>query len=292
MIIVKLMGGLGNQMFQYAAARRLAHFNNTSLKMDLNWFDNNHEVYTSREYVLDKFEIQADLAADEDIKALKVGKHERRRSFFGKKEMTVATSYVVEKYFHFDPEILNLTDNIYLEGYWQSEKYFIDIKDIIYKEFEVKVRPEEETLEMADWIESSESVSLHIRRGDYVSNPATRKIHGVCDLDYYSRCVKQITETVKDPHFFIFSDDCEWAKKNLKLSYPMTIISNNGAGRECEDLRLMSKCKHQIIANSSFSWWGGWLNHNPDKIVIAPKKWFNKSNANTNDIIPGGWIKL
>jgi len=295
MVIVKLMGGLGNQMFQYAAARRLAHFNNTNLKIDLSWFDNICEVDSSRNYALDEFAIQENFATREEIEALTVqaqGFAERLVTKAMRRKPRAAPSYIREKQFHFDPAILNLFDNVYLDGYWQSEKYFNNIEDVIRKEFAITVPQTGENQKMAKLISSHESVSLHVRRGDYVSNLQTSKVHGTCGLDYYARAIAEIYSMVDSPHFFVFSDDPEWSKANLYLSHPVIFVDHNNALTSYEDLRLMSQCRHHITANSSFSWWGAWLNSNPDKIVIAPERWFNDPNINTNDLIPKTWIRM
>jgi hypothetical protein len=165
MVIVKLMGGLGNQMFQYAAARRLAHFNNTNLKIDLSWFDNICEVDSSREYALDKFAIQENFATREEVEALTVRKQGFIEQLITKamgRKPGAAPSYIREKYFHFDPAILNLFDNVYLDGYWQSEKYFAEIEDIIRKEFTVKTDQAGQNRELANLVASCDSVSWYM----------------------------------------------------------------------------------------------------------------------------------
>lgn len=291
MVIVRLNGGLGNQMFQYAAARRLAHVHGVELKLDLSGF----EKYELRKYALGAFNIQENIAASEEVEALKVRKQafvERLITKVMARKTADAPSYVREKHFHFNPEILNLPDDVYLDGYWQSEKYFADIEDIVRHEFTVKIDQEEKNLELAALIALSDSVSLHIRRGDYVADPATNQIHGTCNLDYYSHCIKQLTKTVKKPHFFIFSDDHDWTCRNIILPYPTTLVDHNGTDKDYEDLRLMSQCKHHIIANSSFSWWGAWLCQNLGKKVFAPLKWFLATERDTKDLIPSEWEKV
>lgn len=146
--------------------------------------------------------------------------------------------------------------------------------------------------QVAQNILSVNAVSLHVRRGDYVSNLTINQFHGTCSLEYYNQAIAQIAKKVETPHFFVFSDDPEWVKSNLKIDYSITIVDHNNADKNYEDIRLMSLCKHHIIANSSFSWWGAWLCRNPNKIVIAPLKWFNDKSINTTDLIPDGWIKI
>jgi len=293
MIIVKLMGGLGNQMFQYAAARRLSNVNNVPLKFDLDWFED-HSTDIKREYELNIFNIQAEIATPDEIGNLKepAGKPPLFSRIKKKLQLNHKQTHIRQKHYHFDPDILKLGSNIYFEGYWQSEKYFKDINDIIRKEFTLKPEPDRLNRKMADSIRSSDSISLHVRRGDYISNEITNKYHGTCSPEYYNNTIEIITSKVKTPHFFVFSDEPEWTKENLDIKYPATYIDHNGPENAYEDLRLMSLCKHHIIANSSFSWWGAWLNPSPDKIVIAPSKWFSDSSINTNDLIPGNWIRI
>ena len=292
MIIVKLIGGLGNQMFQYALGRRMAYVLGVKLKLDIFGFAN----YKLRTYGLSPFNIQENFASPEEVTALKVRKRgiaERVIRRVLRKPPKLAPTYIREKkLFHFDPDILDLPNDVYLDGSWQSEKYFTDIEAIIRQEFTVKTPQAGINKELAKQITSCESVSLHIRRGDYVSNPHTNQILGICDLDYYLRCVDCLTQTVEHPHFFIFSDEQEWVHNNLKLSYPITIVDHNKAGKDYEDLRLMSQCKHHIIANSTFSWWGAWLSQNPEKIVFAPKRWLKSDAYDPKDLIPDKWIKM
>jgi hypothetical protein len=135
------------------------------------------------------------------------------------------------------------------------------------------------------------AISLHVRRGDYANNPKTKATHGLCSLDYYQASVRQMAQKVARPHFFIFSDDMEWVQGNLKIDFPCVFVEHNRGAESYNDMRLMSLCKHHIIANSSFSWWGAWLNPNMEKIVIAPRKWFASQTA-VPDLFPAGWIIL
>lgn len=290
MIVVKIIGGLGNQLFQYALGRTIAYKKNTTLKLDITSF----KTYNLHNYALSNFNIAEKIATEEEIQRLicPSGMRGLQSKLIQASKPYYNRSCVKELDFNFEPNIIKVSSNVYLDGYWQSEKYFEDIEDIIRNEFVVTSPQEGLNRELGNQIESCESVSIHIRRGDYVSNSHTNKTHGTCDMDYYLHSIKYLTKTVKTPHFFVFSDDIEWARLNLMLPYPVTFIDNNGPEKNYEDLRLMTQCKHNIIANSSFSWWGAWLNKNPEKIVLAPEKWFNDSSINTDDLIPDGWIRI
>ncbi|HBE43978.1 MAG TPA: alpha-1,2-fucosyltransferase [Deltaproteobacteria bacterium] len=292
MIVVRLIGGLGNQLFQYAVARHIAEINGAVLKLDISGF----ETYKLHKYSLWPFNIKENFASLKEITTLMTLKQGIVGSIIRRilrKPPKLASTYIREKKpFQFDPDILNLSDGVYLAGSWQSEKYFADIGAIIRQEFTVKTPQAGKDRELAEQIASCESVSLHIRRGDYVSNPHTSEVHGTCGIDYYLRCVDCLTQTVKNPHFFIFSDEPEWAHNSLKLLYRTTIVGHNKADKNYEDLRLMSQCKHHIIANSTFSWWGAWLSQNPDKIVLVPKRWFKSDDYDPKDLIPDKWIKV
>jgi hypothetical protein len=292
MIIVKLVGGLGNQMFQYAAGRYLAYSLNTELKLDISQFRQD----ALREYHLSVFNITENIASATDLMRVRRPpgwniKHpvEALRSLMRR---NAAIRYVKERHFHFDPEILALPDNVYLDGNWQSEKYFKDIDRIIREDFTLSEEPDHMNKQMADKIRNCEAVSLHFRRGDYLSNPATTAYHGICPEEYYCEAISMLENYVKNPYFFVFSDDPAWVKENLDTGCPTTIMDFNGSEKDFEDMRLMSLCQHHIITNSSFSWWGAWLCRNTEKIVVAPKQWFNKPNIKTQDLIPRSWFRL
>lgn len=267
MIIVRLRGGLGNQCFQYAVGRHLAEIHHSEFKIDISGYEN----YKPHKYCLNHFNITAKYATADDVAGLR---------------------QVKEKHFHFDPEVLLLFDGICFEGYCQSEKYFVGISDIIHQELSVKYPLSGKNKEMAEQILSSAAVGVHIRRADYMPNTYAEQLFEPCSLDYYMSAVKHIAEAARDPHFFIFTDDKTWARENFRLPYPVTLVNHNGPDKNYEDMRLMSLCKHNIIANSSFSWWGAWLNKNPGKIVFAPKKWFtDKARSSPKDIIPEAWLR-
>jgi hypothetical protein len=292
MVITNICGGLGNQMFQYAIGRATALRLNMPLKVDVSSFSI-RKIHQGFELTR-VFSCAPEVVGVEDMRAvlgwqtsLVVRRLVLRRQMatFRRKE------FVVEPYFHFWKEILNVSGNCYLQGYWQSEKYFSEAATKIRKDFVFCKPLENQSLNLARQISKVNSVSLHVRRGDYANNPLTTSVHGLCSLDYYMAAIKYITERVQEPRFFIFSDDIEWVKNNLKLSWPCEYVDCNRKDQSYNDMRLMSMCKHNIIANSSFSWWGAWLNPNLYKIVIAPNKWF-ANEINTQDLIPLNWVRL
>lgn len=293
MIIVRLMGGLGNQMFQYALARHLALRSNQPLKLDLSWFSTVYDDKMQRSYGLNYFKIIEDFATKEEISYL-IGSNETGTflsHYWNGFLRYYKKSYIKERYFHFDSTVLNVSKSTYLEGYWQSEKYFKNIQDILRKEFTVKTELEGKNKEIAQRIIESESVCIHVRRGDYISNPEVNKLFGICSLDYYHNAIQSISNKKSLLSFFIFSDDIEWVKANFNFNIQMTIVDHNRE-KFYEDFRLMTLCKHHIISNSSFSWWSAWLSPNLSKLVCAPKKWFNDESKNVKDLIPESWIRI
>jgi hypothetical protein len=287
MIIVKLKGGLGNQLFQYALGRSIALAHHKQVKFDLSWFDR----FPQRKYKLGHFNTEVDIATKIETIALrkwkrKDGKRYLPLNFFRKKEAL----HIEESDYRFQHKILKVLDNTYLDGNWQSEKYFKNIENIIREEIILKEVVNENLKQLTQRIQENNSVSLHIRRGDYTTVKVQRVLK-LCSPKYYHQAIEFIKHKTKKPTFFVFSDDIEWVKDNIETNTP-TIFVSNGNLEDYEELMLMSKCKHNIIANSSFSWWGAWLNNNPDKIVITPKEWFNDKNKNINDLIPSHWIKI
>jgi len=291
MIITKLSGGLGNQLFQYAVARHLAQQHNTELKLDITAFKDDR----LRSYALSPFNIIENIASEEEIQLLKASTPSfftRLNRKFLRQPLKLPSSYVREKHFHFDPEILSLSNNCYLEGYWQSEKYFASITNLICNEFSIKAPPTLLNMTLAETMKACNSVSIHIRRGDYITSLSASNTHGVCDIAYYQRALEYLSNKIDSLHFFIFSDDPDWVKINFNIPYQSTYVTRNDAINGFEDLRLMSQCQHHIIANSTFSWWGAWLSSNPNKIVIAPQQWFVVTDKNTEDMIPTKWKRL
>lgn len=294
MIISKIQGGLGNQLFQYALGRHLSFQHGYELKLDIRWYSAVNYTDTIRKYRLDHFHTKKGIATDLDIKSIYTPKSDIFPIKFIREFIspTNNSNFVKEKSLSFDMDIIRSPDNVYLDGFWASEKYFKNIEKVIREDLTVKNPPIEMNHSYACEITSCESISVHVRRGDYVNNSKTKEFHGNCSKEYYYDAMDIIASKVTKPHFFIFSDDCEWVKRNLKTDYPMSYIDFNGEERDYEDLRLMSLCKYHIIANSTFSWWGAWLSNYPSKIVIAPKNWYSDPNLKTADLIPETWMRI
>lgn len=290
MICVQLQGGLGNQLFQYAAALSLADFHHTKVAFDLSFLKKQdmNQKHTLRQYALDIFDISVGQLTFWDEIILNIRSVPFQKTV--KKILPPSGKWTIysESSLLYDTEIQQSTSkNSYLTGYFQSEFYFKTIESKLRNTLQFKTKVKNH---MADKIMECNSVSLHVRRGDYVINPDVGFFHGLCSLQYYQNAIHYIADRQSDPHFFIFSDDISWAREYLKLSFPAYFIE----GSEAEDLQLMGLCKHNIIANSSFSWWGAWLNTHDQKIVISPKRWFadEKAESESSTIVPETWIRL
>lgn len=281
------MGGLGNQMFEYAAARHLSIKNKTNLKFN----DFTQKEGIKRDFHLNMFNTAGSRISEIELSLFKLGNRiaEKFPNSLTKNFKYLAVGEVGSDY---NANILEISEsNVYLTGFWQSDKYFKDIEDTIRSDFKVKPNPNEYSKGLLDKIQSSNSVFLHVRRGDYVANPDTAKYHGVMGVEYFNEGIKYIKEHVDNPNFFLFSDDPDWAKENIITGCP-TEVSYNPASLDYEDIRLMYSCKHAIIANSTLSWWGAWLIENKDKIIIAPKRWFASDERSDKDLVPANWLRI
>lgn len=297
MIIARLTGGLGNQMFQYAAARRLADFHGTELKLDTGFLERACENCTPRPFLLKHFAITGSIATLREVAEFE-GKGESRLKYVVSCLQRVINpscknpQIYHERFFYFDPLFHTLPDNTYLTGYWQSEKYFLDISEVIRSEFTI-VRPlQGQNKLIADQIKGTNSVSLHVRRGDFVSDANVRKRHGFCATDYYYRSLEKMVKQIGKFHLFVFSDEPSWVSEYLDFSLPVTIVAQNSSDEAYLDLHLMSLCRHHIIANSTFSWWGAWLSSSPQKLIIAPERWFSDPTLDSKDLIPPDWQRV
>jgi len=287
MIIVKLQWWLWNQMFQYAFAKALSLRNNVDFA--LNIFD--YKTYF-RSLELDIFSIENKYASSKEIPFYEklISKNKYINHLFRRCKnicKKIDINYHKESCLMFDEKLLAIK-SWYIEGQFQTEKYFIDFENIIRKDFSFQYHPSIQNQDIIDIISKHNSVSIHVRRGDYLLGN-NLSYHWICDMNYYKDAMSFITSHVKSPVFFFFSDDMNWVKKNFRESENNYYIDRNTWKNSYEDMRLMSLCKHNIVANSSFSWWWAWLNSNKDKIVIAPKKWFKKEDM---DIVPDWRVKI
>jgi hypothetical protein len=198
---------------------------------------------------------------------------------------------VVEKNHPFDPSVLELKGNIYLVGYWQSEKYFQEIADTVRHDFCFKNPPAGPNAATAAHIRATCSICVHVRRTDYITDPCSNRLIGTCSPEYYRSAAQFVASRLPNPHFFVFSDEPDWARANLMLPGPASFVADNDLQRGYEDLRLMTLCQHHIIANSTLSWWGAWLSSSGG-ITIAPKKWFKGDEVDTRDVVPERWVRL
>jgi hypothetical protein len=198
---------------------------------------------------------------------------------------------IVEQGHAFEPALLDAPDDVYLDGYWQSEKYFKDAEPVLRSQLRFVPPPAPGIREWIPQLQRGEAVAIHVRRGDYVTSRVNRYVHGILPIEYYRAAVTELAQRASRPRFFVFSDDPGWCEAHLRLPYTFTVIRGSPGGSH-EHLRLMSLCRHYIIANSSFSWWGAWLGSAPPGIVIAPCRWFRGASVDTPDLVPAHWIRI
>lgn len=263
MVIAKVEGGLGNQLFIYGAAKRLAIRNHVSLKLDIvsGYKD---DVY-GRSYGLDRFNIDAEVATVGESYASAGGKRKR----YVARKINKVVPWRLRYYIEEETVGLRLLDlrvsgKVYLQGYWQDERYFKDIESILRRELTLIESPDEENRVWAEKIAGTQAICLHARRKDY---------EHALSRTYYEKAIEYLVRKIEHPHFFCFSDDPKWIEKNLRFDFPFSILTHNNGAKAHYDLMLMARCRHFIVANSTFSWWGAWLNPSRDKIVVAPARW-------------------
>jgi hypothetical protein len=275
-------------MFQYAAARALSIRTAAPLQLDLSWFATNSD----REFALTPFNIQGELIGGDGRRADK--QQQKSKHFFSKLRyrlhlLSFLGGVYKENSFEYDPRFEFLNAPIFLKGYFQSERYFSGLSNVLRKEFTLKKKAESLAKEMKKAIEAVDGICIHVRRGDYIHNPKVNSQTGTCSIDYYQRGLELAAKNLSNPHCFVFSDEPQWAKGNLELKLPTTVVDIHDTNQAHEDLRLMMACKNFVIANSSFSWWGAWLGQYPNKTVVAPAVWFKSGGKNTKDLIPDQW---
>jgi hypothetical protein len=275
MIFSEMSGGLGNQLFQYAAGRAVGLRLGAPVRMDVCWYRNN----PLRAILLDRFNIQATFATRWESAILQ--RWEKFvvpvQKYIPVPNLTIIRDFRQEN----DDRLREVEGNVFLKGHWESEGYFALAAHQIREDLTFKSEPDEENRLVLEQIQASEAVCLHVRRGDIV--------HAL-SVEYYRTALEILQGRVRQPHFFIFSDDAAWTRENIKLEFPATYVTHNVGKRDYEDLRLMTYCKHFIIANSTFSWWGAWLSRNPGKQILSPKKWFKKRT--TPGLLPAEWTLI
>lgn len=286
LIILELKGGLGNQLYQYASALSLAKKNRSSILMDKTYLSSVDKGVIKRGFELNKFNL------GNDVKLYNL------KNYYISKNILIVISYKIikrfiprfkEKKLDFDYEFFKINSTTVLDGYFQSYKYFDDIKELLVLEFKNKEILNTENIKMLSLIRNSNSVCMHIRRGDYVTLKEANEFHGLCNLSYYSSAMKIIDEKVDKPIYFLFSDDVEWCRNNFSNNN-IVFVDINSTDEANLELNLMKNCKYFIIANSSFSWWAAWLSEHKNKIVLAPKRWFASADISEEDRFPKDWI--
>lgn len=289
-IIIRVAGGLGNQLYQYAFGRSLSLRSGRRLLLETR----NIMRDSFRKYELHLLNIKEKFPDQFTSWCVRWATSESSGKWF-QALFPPARNYRIirDKEKGYDASVFNLKDGtLVFEGYWQSFRYFEPDQDIIKSELTFKTEPSRQNARMLDEIGKVQSVAVHVRRGDYVTNHKCKDLHGTLSLSYYQKADNHIRRNVTEPHFYIFTDDPEWANKSLTFSGPTYVVEHNLGKADHEDFRLMTHCKHFVIANSSFSWWGAWLANFSDKIIIAPKKWYQTDNFPHEDRIPSGWIRI
>lgn len=285
------MGGLGNLMFQYGLGKHIAYKNKVDLKFDISSQERNPVGDYSFSLEGFNINIRKRVAAPQNIERLKrYSKRPGRRWFFYNLLFADGSKYVKEEYRAFNPHILQTKDDAYLDGYWQNEKYFIDIRHILLEDFTLSNPLKGANERIAQKISETDAVSMHVRRQDYINDPLTKERYVQLTKQYYDKALTIIHSEVKNPTLFIFSDDISWIKENMAFPFKTVYVEGN-MNAPHEDIHLMSLCKHHVTANSSFSWWGAWLSTNTDKIVVTPRKW-TRNPYDPNVRSPANWTAL
>jgi Glycosyl transferase family 11 len=283
---VKLQGGLGNQLFQYAIGRHLSHEWGCKLELDVSWFYKVHMLNgpTVRDYALGPFVLNAKLVNQYKLEVI----YEKILILIGlRKRLQV----VNEISYNFHDYEFSYPRSISLNGYWQSWRYFEKSNQLIIDDLSRLVPVNDLNESMLQKIRNTtNAICVHVRRGDYVCDRKTSEYHGFCDLLYYDEAYKRLGFNADECSVFVFSDEIEWVKKNLNFPCPVNCVDINDSNSVHQDLMLMMACNHFIIANSSLSWWAAWLGADRNKRIIAPIKWFADNKINTEDLIPSGWM--
>ena len=290
MLVFRIHGGLGNQLFQYAAGRALSLRYGCDYQLDMT------HAGSTRRIGLDAFKITAPEADARTIGRLKRKKTQWMRIM---KILTGRDIRGDDPHFILDrtPDELAALDidpvrnDYYFEGYYQSWRNFRDCEETVRAELTPRVPLDGNNATLAAKAAACDSISLHVRRGDYFT-PKFIKKFGVPLTGYYRRAMRWMAERVENPRFYVFSDDHAWVRDNLTFDWPAVFVEENNDTKTYCDILLMSACRHHIIANSSFSWWGAWLDPNPDKQVVVPDQWFLPPEEAPPDLIPPQWTPI
>jgi len=288
-----LKGGIGNQMFQYAAAFALANKHNTKLKLDINYLldkSKRYFRYTPRDYALDVFNIQADIATAKEVAQFTVPRIGNKYFYHFKKRIFKNHNVFVDASLKSQEDFFNLPEDAYLDGYWQVESYIKQARKYLLKEFSFKEPLPQYCADIYRIIKNSNSVCVVFRRGDYIGHPEL----DITTLDYYHAAINHFQDMKQHCRYFVFSDDIPWCKNNFTpKNVTIEIVDQIYTGPKAQYyLQLMLACKKYIIPNSTYPWWAAWLNDDPEKVVIAPKKWYKSQPVDVNDILPRDWISL
>jgi len=291
MIYMRLKGGMGNQMFQYAFGLNLAHKLDTELKLDLSaLLDRSKGDFVYRDYDLTAFNVDHNFVSSPFILNVLFKLKSRKLAKLVMKLAERNKNFIKESDFHYHPELIeNVQENNFYEGWWQSQKYFADIENKLRIHFEFKNKLSPISEDIFNGIKASNSVCLNVRRTDFLKVDTLN----TTSREYFLEAANRMAELVDNPTFFIFSDDIEWCTDNLDLGYPQYVIDHQHKGYKFTNyMQLMIACDHFIIPNSSYAWWAVWLNRNENKNVIAPKNWFNDPSIDTTDLVPDNWIRI
>ena len=294
-IIAQLQGGLGNQLFQYATARALANRFQAHLELDTAWFEAAYEDVTKRDVQLSELSIDTHLICQTPL----INRPKRTRRILQHLLRLNPYIYCEHKPYSFDSQLsqihLHQNQDLYLLGYWQSYKYFSEIRTQLISELCPRLGINSAYQLFLDQIERSSAAMVHVRRGDYINLLAASKVHGFLGLAYYEKGMSTLLARDSELHYFVFSDDIVWAQNNLPLQERITYIQVDPEMTSAtQELFLMSQCKYHLIANSSLSWWGAWLAHgnNSQSKVISPMHWTNDRQINWDDLLPPTWDRI
>jgi hypothetical protein len=294
MVIVYLNGGLANQLFQYASAKALSLHHQVPLALDISSFSRTElpELEVPRDFELYNFKGVNEIVLTKEKLENDPAYRFARPSWINKLLPAHKRNVYVEPHYHYDSNFFKAGKNVYLKGGWQSEKYFAPYREELVSILEMKEELVTRVKNKALEFQQQPTVGVHIRRGDYLRKQIILEWHGVLGRDYYAQAFEIMSKHFPRLKIAYFTDDVDWVEKELLPIAPGEIISGTISRTGPEDFYLMSQCTHNIIANSSFSWWAAWLNKNPSKMVIAPKKWFDKAPLNAKDVVPESWTRI